>query len=151
MITIYNKPETENSGAHNDEKYVLSEGRAAVIGKKFTFDNGNISRVPEAGTFQSLTVGQMQKIKQDLGLEDGLNLENQRRKMSNHLEYYNQIETIIERDEWSKYSDPRKLFDKKQQPALITVRGDVQDCINPGIPQPECQNPESLHLTLNRA
>ena len=149
VITIYNKPETENSVQVNEDKNVMSEGRG-LIGKKFAFENGdggNISRIPEVAVFQSLTAGQMQKAKQEMELTDRAQLELQRRKLSNQLEYNNRIEKITEGNEEGQPTDPRNLFDKKHNAALICVRGESQDCLkNNGPPEFDLQDHETVQL-----
>jgi hypothetical protein len=149
VITIYNKPETEISAPQNEDKNVLSEGRAGVIGKRFTFDNGSITRVPEASTFQSLTGGQMQRIKEEIGLFEGGPAEVQKRKLSNQMEYCKQVEPIIEKDELSKHSDPRKLFENKPRAVLISVRGEPQEGLDFESPV-ACQRLESLQVTIGQ-
>lgn len=79
---------SENSGVFESNKHILSEGRADLIGKRFTFENGNIKRNPDELAFHSVKASEkplFQKILEDQKKE--MEIEVQKRKFSNHLEY----------------------------------------------------------------
>lgn len=68
-------------------KHILSEGRADLIAKRFTFDNGNIVRIPDELNFHSHTGNQKPLLLKLLEAKDDPLTEVQKRKYSNHLEY----------------------------------------------------------------
>lgn len=114
MITIYNKPETENSVAIED-KNIMSEGRADIIGKKFSF-------VPSE--FQSVTNEQKQSLFGLQSTDDHLKT----RKLSNQLEYEIAINNEKPKDdEFSTGTDARRLFAKKPEAIIINVKDKDQD------------------------
>ena len=88
VVTIFNKPISDNSGVYESNKHILSEGRADQIGKRFTFENGNIRPNADEMAFHSVTICQkplfttiLEEQKKDQEIEL------QKRKFSNHMEY----------------------------------------------------------------
>lgn len=72
---------------NESHKFVLSEGRADLIGKRFNFPGGAILRSPDDNAFQSLTNAQKAELQNTIGEQKLLASELQKRKFSNHLEY----------------------------------------------------------------
>lgn len=88
VITIFNKPVSDNSGVFESNKHILSEGRADLIGKRFTFENGNIRRNPDEVAFHSVKAEGKPLFQMILEEQrKDMELEVQKRKFSNHLEY----------------------------------------------------------------
>lgn len=131
MITIYNKPETENSVAIED-KNIMSEGRADIIGKKFSF-------VPSE--FQSVTNEQKQSLFGLQSTDDHLKT----RKLSNQLEYKIAINNEKPKDdEFSTGTDARRLFAKKPEAVIINVKDQDHDVRQNGF-----SGFESLKITVH--
>lgn len=131
VITIYNKPETENSVAIED-KNIQSEGRADILGKRFSF---------VASDFQSVTIEQKKSVFSVQTMADS----QMNRKFSNQLEYEssNRVETPKNVDP-SPAANKNRLFAKKPAAVIISVRNEEQDAKLLG-----ARGLESLKVTVN--
>ena len=87
VVTIFNKPISDNSGIFESNKHILSEGRADQIGKRFTFENGNIKPKADEMAFHSVTICQKPLFATILEEKKDQDIEIQKRKFSNHMEY----------------------------------------------------------------
>jgi hypothetical protein len=110
----------------------LSEGRADILGKRFSF---------EPSDFQSVTVEQKKSIFSLHAIADNQKI----RKMSNYLEYEvtNRVDTPIKGD-LSPPSNARNLFAKKPTAILVSVIDEDQ-----GVRRIGASGLESLKVILN--
>lgn len=128
VVTIFNKPVSDNSGVYESNKHILSEGRADLIGKRFAFDQGHIRPLKDEAAFFSAThanAPMYAAVVEDLQRE--ADLDAQKRKFSNHLEY-NLSQSLVE--PFPKNTDPSKAS------RLTTIKEDN--------PSPPGLSPEAL-------
>lgn len=106
VVTIFNKPVSDNSGVFESNKHILSEGRADLIGKRFTFENGNIRNKANELAFHSVTIAQ-KPIFETLLEEKKKNVDGncQKQNILNHMEY-NLSQSMVE--PFPKNVDPKK-------------------------------------------